>query len=501
VQPPTASGETVTRNAAFALGTLLISAAFTAGLTIYLARTLGAHEYGVFALALGVGGLLVLPSDFGISSSAARFIAEHRGDREAAAAVLSDALRLKTFITVPVCVALALLAGPIASAYGTPSLAWPLRGVAIALAGQNVLALYQGAFMALGRTSLQLRVTVAESVVETGATVALVLLGSGAAGAGFGRAIGYTVGAAAAVAVGVRYLGSSSLPRARRAHGRMRQIAGYAGPLLIVDGAFTAFEQVDILLIGGFLSATAVGVFQAPLRLATFLHYPGRSLASAITPRLADGVRNAAEVARFQDTLRYLILVQMAMLAPVVVWAGPMVHVALGGSYAGSEPVLRALAPFVVLNGLAPMVSLAVNYLGEARRRIPIAIFTVVVNVAIDVALIPTIGVVGGAIGTDVAFAIYVPAHLLICRRMIGVELAPLGWAAGRSLVAAAAMAGVLLLFGTSHLSVLDWVAGSVAGAAVYVAALLATRELSLAELRLAWSSIRSRLRRADQAT
>jgi len=51
-----------------------------------LAPPLGPATFGVFALAFGIGTLLVLPADFGISQSMARFLAERRGDRAAAAA-------------------------------------------------------------------------------------------------------------------------------------------------------------------------------------------------------------------------------------------------------------------------------------------------------------------------------------------------------------------------------------------------------------------------------
>ena len=51
-------------------------------LTIVLVRVLGPEDYGVFALALSVASLVFLPADFGISQSTARFVAEHRGERE-----------------------------------------------------------------------------------------------------------------------------------------------------------------------------------------------------------------------------------------------------------------------------------------------------------------------------------------------------------------------------------------------------------------------------------
>ena len=51
-------------------------------------------------------------------------------------------------------------------------------------------------------------------------------------------------------------------------------------------------------------------------------------------------------------------------------------------------------------------------------------------------------------------------------------------------------MAGVLALFGTTELSALEWVFGSLAGGAVYVGMLLVTREIDVAELRRVWARL-----------
>lgn len=465
------------RNAGYSLATQLLTSAFTAGLTLFLARHLGLDRYGILALAMGVGALVVLPVDFGVSSSVMRFVAANRTDPAAVRSFLADGLRLKVLLTIPACAALVALAGPIAWAYGTPGLAWPLRGIALAVFGQSLLTLYQGTFAALGLIRLQLRAQAAESVVETGASVLLVLLGGGASGAAFGRGIGYAVGALFAVAVTSRAVGGGILPR-RRGGGNTRTIARYAGPLLIINSAYALFEQIDILIIGAVISAAKVGLFQAPLRLATFLYYPGAAVANAVAPRLVGGDDEGASRAHFHASLRGLILVDAALVPPLLIWAGPIVRLTLGPDYAGSVPVLRALAPFVFLQGLGPLVSLALSYLGDARGRVLVAIGAVAVNAAIDAVLVPSIGIVGGAIGSDVALALYVGAHLQMCRRHLDVRLAPLALTTLRALVAGTGMAAVLALAGTGHLTPLGWIVGGAGGLAAYVGILVVTGEL-----------------------
>lgn len=487
---PRHEDRSVSHNAAYALANQLVTAALTAGLTVFLVRSLGPKEYGLFALALSVGTLVLLPADFGISASTSRFLAERRGRPEAAAAVLRLALLLRLVSTVPIVIALWLLVGPIASAYGEPGLELPLRAMAAVLFGHSLLILFRGVFNGLSRTDKTFWMIAVESAVETGASVALVIAGGSAADAAWGRAIGYSAGGLIGLVLVLRLLGRSVLPGmgGNRPEVPARAIARYAGALFIIDGAFTLFEQIDILLIGAYLGAASAGVFQAPLRLTTFLHYPGLALATAVAPRLARR-DDAAAVQTFELALRVVIVTQMAFAVGAAVWAQPIADVALGRDYRESADVLRALSPFIFLAGLAPLVSLAVNYLGEARRRVPIAIAAVVLNAGIDVALIPRIGVVAGAIGTGVAYALYVPAHLWLCHRVLRLDLRALARTFARSLLAGAGLAAGLAVWGTSDLSVLQWAGGLATGTVVFVSLLALTRELTAADV----SQVRAR--------
>jgi O-antigen/teichoic acid export membrane protein len=482
-EPPAGDGaDTITRNTAFALASQIATASFTALVTIVLVRVLGPEDYGIFALALSVASLVFLPADFGISQSTARFVAEHRGERDQVAAVMADGLKLKVISSGVICVMLVVLAEPIANAYDVPELTWPLRAIALALFGQSILGFYRTSFEAIGRVRLNLRLVFSESAVEAGASIALVLAGAGVVGAALGRGIGYAFGTALALFLARQAMGARAISLRGSPAGRLRAIASYAGALLIIDAVFAALTQIDILLIGAILGASAVGIFQAPAKLITFLHYPGLALSAGVSPRLARGA-TPANVAAFSVGIRYLMILQGALVVPTIVWAGPITDLILGDEFAESADVMRALAPLTFLFGIAPIVSVAVNYMGEARRRIPIAIVALVANFVVSIVLLYEIGVVGSAIGADVAYLIYVPAHFWICKRLIGLPVRPVVITFARTLVASAAMALTMLAFGYNELSVLDWFLGGAAGVVAYCVALLVTREVDRSEL------------------
>src|SRR3954462_6539399 len=394
-------GDSVGRNVGFAFAGQMVTSLATGLLTLYLVRALGPKDFGILAIAVSLGTLVLLPGDFGVSNSAARFVPEERGHWDVIGAYVRHALRIKLAASGLLSVLLFALADLIASGYGSPGLAWPVRGIAVAVFFQSFMSLFMSLFTALERLSLNLRMISTEALVEAASAATLVLLGSGAAGAAFGRAIGYTVAAVLGLVLAVRAIGARNV-REGQSPGAGRRIFGYAGALVVIDGAYALMVPFGTLILGALLNERAVGLFAAPARFINFLHYPGLSIASAISPRLARTREREPAGPALMNGLRWMILIQTVLVAPTVVWARPIADILLGSGYERSADILALLAPFTFLQGFGPLVSLSVNYLGEARRRVPIALMTLVLSVWLDYLLISSIGLLGGAISTDI---------------------------------------------------------------------------------------------------
>ncbi len=90
----------------------------------------------------------------------------------------------------------------------------------------------------------------------------------------------------------------------------------------------------------------------------------------------------APDRAAFERALRYLLFLQAGIVAPILAFAEPISSEVLGPEYEGSAEVLLALTPFIFVWGFAPLLSLSLNYLGEARRRVPVAVAAVLMTLA-----------------------------------------------------------------------------------------------------------------------
>lgn len=486
----------VVSNTLLQLASQLGGAVFTGGLALYLVRALGASDYGVYALAVSIGSLVLYPAGLGLPWSVGRFLADHRADRGQLRAILLLGLKLQAASAVIAATALFALAGTLADAFGKTHLGWPLRWVALSIVGQAMFGFVTSAVTSVRRVSIALSMAIIESASEAFISAGLVLAGAGVAGAVLGKAIAYGVAAAIGVYMTGRLLGGVRRGAAEKVAVGARAISRYAGAMLIVDVTWSAIAQIDVLLVGALLSSADVGSFGAVLRALILLGYPGVAVGIGVAPRLSL-VGGKPDTAAFQQGIRYLIVFQGLVIAPLVLWATPIVTLVLGPGYHSAPAILRVLTVQAFVSAPAGLISVGVTYLGEARRRLPIVLGTLVLGLAVTYYLVRTVGVVGAAIGDDVVQVVYVGAHLWIASRLLTLDLRSLAVSCGRTLVAAAAMSVPLLALGTDHLSAIAWIAGLALGISAYAAALLITREVTPEEIRSLLRFVRRRLSRA----
>ncbi|MQA75726.1 MAG: oligosaccharide flippase family protein [Solirubrobacterales bacterium] len=491
---PDTGGDTISRNAILALGAQMTTAAFTAGITIFLTRELGPAGFGLFSLALSATAVILRPAGAGTSQAVGRFIAERHGDHRAIRPIIRMASRIRVLSACAFGVVLFALADPIASLYGEPDLTGPLQGMAVAFVGQNLFDFFRTIFVSLRLTSKAFASVTAEASVEAAATVALVLGGAGVTGAAFGRAAGYAFGVVFAVALLGRVLGRSPLLGADRSPVPRSEFFGYAGALFVVATANSVFQRLGVLLLGAFLPPSAVGLYSAPLRLISLIAYPALAVAQGVGPRQARHATQPARIAALGRGVRYAVILHAGVIAFLLVWAPPIVELVLGPEFSGSAGVLRALTPFILLNGMGVILFSSLGYAGEGRRRIPVAMATVVVAAVLYIALIPPLGTVGAAIATDIGYLVNVGGHLWLAHRFLGLPVGPIFGTFARSGLAAGATVVVLVLATGGGLSVAEWVLGSLLGSATFVTVLVLTGALTRREIRrFARRPVRSR--------
>jgi O-antigen/teichoic acid export membrane protein len=437
--PRPLAGHGFVQNAGAAFGLQVVGVVVTGGFTLALIRLLGPLDFGRYAIALAIGGVVLLPIDAGLTGSTGRYVAQET-KRAAMARMLASGLVLKLVTGLVAALGLIVAAPFIARGYGDEGLVWPVRLLAGVVFSQSLLGFVIGSFSAVRIASYGLLVGALESVGEAAIALGLVLGGAGVVGALVGR---FAAFAAASIAGIVLLDRRFRLRRrvSRPTRSSIRLVGRYGVTLAFVDAAWALFVQMDVLLIAAFLDSRHAGFFQAPARVLALASYPALAVATAIGPRVSIDSSDTS-LARFRRSLQFLLAFQLLCAVIVVTAGASIVQLVAGANYSDAPLVTRALAPWVLMSGVAPVASKALDYLGAGRERLPFAVAAAAVNAVIDVALLPTIGIVGAAIGTDVGIAVFVGGTLLVCRRRFGYRFSFL-FEDIRPFVAPAALVGV----------------------------------------------------------
>jgi O-antigen/teichoic acid export membrane protein len=181
--------------------------------------------------------------------------------------------------------------------------------------------------------------------------------------------------------------------------------------------------RIDFLLTDVFLGTAQSGVYSVAVLLVEGLFFISQAVGVAIWASVGAASREeaAALVAR---SIRYSLA--LMTLAGVVLFAvaGIAVPLLFGSDYAGAVAPFRWFVPGVVAWGMANLLAaFYTNQLGRPRVPLAIAALSLVISVAVCVALIPLVGLSGGAIATTASYTVAIAVELWLFRGDTGI-----GW-------------------------------------------------------------------------
>lgn len=422
--------------------------------TAVLARRLGPDGFGIIGFALALSGYLNIAVNSGMNDIAAREVARAPGRaRQIYAGVAAVRLMLAVGAAVLLAVVVWFLPKPggvqvVVLLYGlsffsyalNPS--WAYKGLE-----RNVLA---GFAVVLGQVIYAIGVLV---VVQGPGdfTVVPVLQFAGEFGAAMLLAL---------------ILLQGRIPRIPVAEGlRILQNSAYLGLATVLRNITITF---DVVMLGFIATDRDVGLYSAAYRLTFLLMSVTASLSSVYLPSYARAF--SGDPVAFRRLVETSLVTSAAVGAPLVagavVLAGPLLTLLFGADYAAAGTALQLLAMSVgviFFHWSSSAVLVASHRTGQQAR---IQGAAAAVNVALNLLLIPRLGIVGAAASTLVAELIIGGCGVVILRRIDALPPVRVFLPSA----AAAALMG-LIVWMVSDLPV---AARMVLGGVVYVAALAA---------------------------
>jgi O-antigen/teichoic acid export membrane protein/Mrp family chromosome partitioning ATPase len=444
------------------------------GVTLLVARRLGRVDVGVYAQAYAFLALLTPLSMIGLTHGLTRFVAVHLAERDPGAVRGTVRLGLAASTLVASAVGVALFAAaPLLArgAFSEPRLTVPLQFVALALPASAftnaALAATQGyrtmkPFALIG--------LIFEPVARLLLAGALLLAGMGLRGVMLALLVS-NLGAALLAALALRRVMGPQTAPPTYAPSRLFSFSAVSWSAGL---ASTALIWADILLLGLLGNSAQVGVYTVATRLvqlATFVMLP---INAAFAPRIADlDARGHTESLRHTYQLAESWIVRLSLPGFVLLMVFPADLLALfGRGFAIGAAVTMILAVGKFVDAATGPCGLMLNMSGRPGLNVLDNLVGLVLNVVLNLLLIPRFGIVGSAVAWAVSLCLVNGARVV--QVWMAMRMLPFERSAAKGLLAGAAALVAALAVRATLQRPAQLLVGAAVVAVVYLAALLA---------------------------
>lgn len=455
-------------------------------LVIVLARLLSPNEYGLLYLSVSIFTFATLLGKVGLGKSAARYVTEYEENDPGQIPHILEITAVILVITLTtVTIALVLLSGQIATVMGDSELQMLLLVGALFVATGGFVDSTRRICQGFKKIEWAAYIKLVDAVLRPIVAIGLVLVGFGAVGA----ITGYVVSSLSATLLGIgfTYYLYSNTVRSEIEPDLRRRVAEYALPIALTHNSDTLLKRVDIILVGAFLTPLAVSYYVVAKQLMTFLKTPANSLGFAITPRYSEQIhRGNLETASrlYNKALTSVLAFYVPAAVGLVIVAEPTLTLVFGPEYAGGAIVLQILTLYLVAQTISYITGGGLDYLGRAKHRAYAKAGAAIINVVLNIILIPTIGIVGAAISTVGSYSVYVALNVYLLHLELDLDWMIIGQRCIKVAAVTAVMALTVLPFASLIGNLVSLIAVVLLGGLVWLVATVSVGLIEKQQLR-----------------
>ena len=210
---------------------------------------------------------------------------------------------------------------------------------------------------------------------------------------------------------------------ARRGVRHARAWLAISLPLLLVDGYFILAANMDVIVLRHFAPAEDVGAYYAAARIAALVNFFPLMIGAQAAPRLAR-LWTRGEVAELTVLGRKYALLAVGGTAAAflaLLALGDFALSLFGPGFEAARPAMLLLAGGIVLQALAGPVRYLLAMAGQERAMAAVMVAAAVINIALNLLLVPPHGMMGAAAATVFSGLFFTLALATVAWRRLGV--------------------------------------------------------------------------------
>lgn len=363
------------------------------GLIVYAARILGANGWGVFSYALSIGSLLMIFSDIGLSGLITR---EASQKKEGYATFITTALVLKS-IALIFSILLLIFASPLISHIPEARRLFPI--ITLVLLFDSLREL----FFAINRATEKME---KEMIVKTIMSTVILILGIVLLKiklAPESMAVAYAIGSIIGFVI-ITLIAKKDIKRliAKIDISKFKTVLQTTWPFAIVSLVGTIMTNTDIYMLGIWRNSVEIGLYASVDRIQQFIIIIPSTIAIAVFPivsRLAINDSNQQKT-MLEKTVSLILTIGLPISLGGIILANQIVLFVFGPQYLEAIPILRILMLILLISFPLIILSNTILALNKQKNLVQAYSFGIIINIIINILLIPKFGAVGSAIAT-----------------------------------------------------------------------------------------------------
>ncbi|MDI6643954.1 MAG: flippase [Methanobacteriaceae archaeon] len=381
-----------------------------------MSRLLGPEGYGLLGLTIPFQGIFQILSAGGLPPAIAKYVSQYKAlnEYDQVRQVIFTSLKFMVVLGIFFSLLMFFSADWIAnSVFHKPLAVYPLQAVALITPFSVIVGAFRGAFQGFYKMEYIVVTRAVEQVFMITMAVVLVSIGFYAAGAVMGTGIGFMASAAAAFLIFRKFLWKYlPEPDPEKKFGLwdelklIKTLLGFSIPVIITALSEMAIYDISTFVIGSYMATKYVGYYTAADPIARMPLVISLSVATAVLPA-------ASEAAALKDkgllkdyivqSYRYVILLVLPLCVGIAIFAQPVMALLFGSDFVPGAEALSILVIGMTFYTLF-MVSASISQgIGFPRLPMMILLIGTVINLGLNLLLVPLYGIVGAALATTIA--------------------------------------------------------------------------------------------------
>ena len=246
-------------------------------------------------------------------------------------------------------------------------------------------------------------------MILAGSTLGAALL-QNSMGVGFGYLVAYSITFLCGILLTGKWNGIRSWrDRSQECRQMAGQIFRYALPLAVIGIGGIILVEMDTFMLGVMSTPEDVSNYAIAKQICTKASHVNNALAMGTLASFS--VIAAEDYPQKRKAFSRVAQINAALTlgtgAAMFILANPVIRMLYGTKYAEAGSIMRCLVPYYILYGLSAFYALFMDYHGKAGSRSLWYVVMVLINLILNLLLIPRLGTMGACIATALSLVPY----------------------------------------------------------------------------------------------